>query len=391
MHKKVRKMVLENVWRIEEHESWFADMAKEGWHLQKVGRLFVYFEQGEPKDVRYRVDTSSNKQITAEDKEMFQEAGWTHIARLGEFNVFSSLATLQAPELHTDPIEQSFTLRDLSKKFWRGTIVIIILSILGAAASLFFSRPFILVLIEGEFMSFVAIFTYVFAAFTMLEGSLAIRKLIKTLQTGNALDHHAPWRIKRTVTLTIQGMMFLLVIANIIMMFVQIALDQPRTIPIESDTSPIVRLAEIEQNSNLVIKQYDKDGPVGWLNSYTYNWSPFAPIQYQANESGVIPEQVWSGSDRTYSPGLYMQVYQLWFPTMKDNLIDALIQESNFRGEVTKVESDTFDILFIHQEEGLIEVFAAKGKGVIELRYYGHAASATILSVIEEKIALIEK
>ena len=122
MRKKVRKMVLENVWRIEEHESWFADLAKKGWHLQKIGRLFAYFEQGESKDVRYRIDTSSNKKITAEDKEMFQEAGWTHIARLGEFNVFSSSAALQAPELHTDPVEQSYTLKDLSKKFWRSSI-----------------------------------------------------------------------------------------------------------------------------------------------------------------------------------------------------------------------------------------------------------------------------
>ncbi len=389
LHKKVRKMVLENVWRIEEHESWFADMAKEGLHLQKIGRLFAYFEQGEPKDVRYRIDTSSNKKITVEDKRMFQEAGWTHIARLGEFNVFSSPAALRAPELHTDPVEQSFTLRDLSKRFWKSTIALVILSILGASAFLFFSRPFILVLVEGELSSFVAIFTCVFAAYNMLEGSLAIRKLIKKLQTGNTLDHHASWRTKRRITLTIQGTMFLLVIANIMLIIVQIALGQPRTMPIESDTLPIVRLAEIEKNSNLVIEQYDKDGPVGWINRYTYNWSLFAPIQYRANESGMIPGQVWSGENVTYSPGLYIQVYQLWFPSMKNNLVDALIQEGNFSGELNKVDSDAFDILFIRQEEGLMHVFAAKGKGVIEVRYYGQADTETILGIVEEKLSLI--
>ena len=246
-------------------------------------------------------------------------------------------------------------------------------------------------MIEGQFTLFVAILAYAFTAYTMLQGSLSIRQLMKKLQMGSAVDHHAPWRRKRRFALTIQGSLFLLAIASLLMNFVQIALDQPRTMPIESDTLPIVRLAEIEQNSNLVIKQYDKDGPVGWINRYTYNWSLFAPIQYQANESGMIPGQVWSGTNRAYSPGLYTQVYQLWFPSMKDNLVDALIQEGNFRGEVTKVESDAFDILFIRQEEGLMEVFAAKGKGVIELRYYGYADTATILEIIEEKIAIIEK
>ena len=63
MSKTMRKMMMGDGWRIGEHESWFSDLAKEGWHLQKVGAFFVHFERGESKDTRYRIDTSSNKNM----------------------------------------------------------------------------------------------------------------------------------------------------------------------------------------------------------------------------------------------------------------------------------------------------------------------------------------
>ena len=63
MAKKVRKLLVDQRWHIGEHESWFSDMAQEGFHLKKVGWLFAHFEKGNPKDVRYRIDTSSNRKI----------------------------------------------------------------------------------------------------------------------------------------------------------------------------------------------------------------------------------------------------------------------------------------------------------------------------------------
>ena len=42
-------MLLGDLWRIGEYESWFSDMASEGLHLKKVGYLFAHFEKREPE------------------------------------------------------------------------------------------------------------------------------------------------------------------------------------------------------------------------------------------------------------------------------------------------------------------------------------------------------
>ena len=59
MGKMIRKVFAGDIWRIGEHESWFSHMAHEGWHLRKIGTLFAYFEQHEPNEIRYRIETSS--------------------------------------------------------------------------------------------------------------------------------------------------------------------------------------------------------------------------------------------------------------------------------------------------------------------------------------------
>lgn len=195
--RKVKRKMIANSWDFGEHERWFSDMAKEGWHLRKVGWSFAHFEQGEPKDTQYRIDTSSNKKMSAADKEMFQEAGWHHITKLGEFNVFSSPTELQAPELHTDPVEQAYTLKDLAKRLQRSTIQTIILCILGVAIAFafwFFDNTPTLTFIRGDFQLVVLLLTLAFSLFTVLQSNLSIRRLRKGLQEGKAINHNAPWR-----------------------------------------------------------------------------------------------------------------------------------------------------------------------------------------------------
>jgi hypothetical protein len=67
-----------------------------------------------------------------------------------------------------------------------------------------------------------------------------------------------------------------------------------------------------------------------------------------------------------------------------------LVRRHIYDGEAVELESDVFDSLFIQEREGSQEILAAKGKGVMYVAYYGYAGTATILSVIKEKIALIE-
>lgn len=123
MNEIIRKLRPTDYWRIGEHESWFEYMASQGLHLKKMGRWFAKFTKGEPKQMRYRIEVSCNKAITSEQKEMYSENGWDYVTIHGSFNVFSSPVELNAPELHTDPAEQSYTLKELDKEFISDAII----------------------------------------------------------------------------------------------------------------------------------------------------------------------------------------------------------------------------------------------------------------------------
>nr|WP_309098670.1 hypothetical protein [Fredinandcohnia onubensis] len=58
--------------------------------------------------------------------------------------------------------------------------------------------------------------------------------------------------------------------------------------PAESPNLPIVRLVDVEQNPALARgeSEYMRDN-VDWSNRISYNWIPFAPIQYETDENGI--------------------------------------------------------------------------------------------------------
>jgi hypothetical protein len=61
-------------------ERWLGQMARQGWHLQRVSwmRTVFVFERGQPADVAYRIDF----RLTRADPhylQLFQDAGWERV------------------------------------------------------------------------------------------------------------------------------------------------------------------------------------------------------------------------------------------------------------------------------------------------------------------------
>ena len=101
---------------------------------------------------------------------------------------------------------------------------------------------------------------------------------------------------------------------------------------------------------------------------------------------------VWNDGSGTYSPSIRTQVYKLIFPSMSENLINDLIAKYDYRyreGAPIRQEREDFDTLLIRETDGGAEVFAAKGKGLIHVNYYGYAELDVILTSVGEKLALI--
>lgn len=106
---------------IEGLQSYFEEMAAKGLHLKKDG-IFAYFasfEQGEPREARYRMDVKEkrspimdgdNGRPTDEQIELCGELGWEYVDSIGAFHIFRTYDAA-APELNTDAALQSIAAR----------------------------------------------------------------------------------------------------------------------------------------------------------------------------------------------------------------------------------------------------------------------------------------
>ncbi|MED4354859.1 DUF2812 domain-containing protein [Schinkia azotoformans] len=394
MNKTVLKLRPSDYWRIGEHESWFQDMAAKGFHLKKMGIYFAHFVKGEPKKMRYRIDVLMKKKISPEQIEMYAESGWDYVTGYQFFKVFSSSEELDAQELYTDPAEQSHTLKELDKKLAMNASVIAVsmLLMIGMFTSIWFldGTP-TLVLVEGQAIQQTILTFFIgYLAYKSLQAAIFIRTLRKNLIKGKPIDHHAPWEKLFRRNSTIAFLFTLVVGLSIILPVLHLVKGDTKTLPEVSLDLPIVRLADIEQNPALVRGEpaYMSDN-VDWANRYTYDWSPFAPVQYKSDENGVVPGESWKDGSGEYSPSIETRFYQLRIPAMADNLIFDLIKWYRYEDpfeDYVKTKHPNFDLLIIHEEEELKEVFASRGKYVMHVRYYGYVDINSVIENVEKKI-----
>ncbi|WP_306009786.1 DUF2812 domain-containing protein [Bacillus sp. MMSF_3328] len=394
MGKIVRKLRPNDYWRIGEHESWFTDMAAEGLYLKKMGLRFAKFAKGEPKKMRYRIDVSFSKKITSEQIDMYAESGWDYVTSYSYFHVFSSPAELHAPELHTDPAEQSYTLKALDEKYaqtaW--TVTIMILLTFGMLASIWFldGTP-TLMMVEGNVLT-QTILTIIlgYSAYNSLQAAISIRSLRKKLAEGKPIDHHAPWKKRFRRNSAISLLFILTAGSTAAMSFAQLSMMDTKTLPEGNIDLPIVRLADIEQNPDLIRAEPSYvDDDVDWGNRISYDWSPLAPVQYETDENGeVIGEKWYDGSGR-YSPSIQTQVYQLSIAGLADNLLSDLVKRYRYEDSVEEFvqkKNPALEELIVYEEEGIKKVFASKGKTVIYVWYHGKADVDSVIEAVVENI-----
>jgi len=91
-------------WDDEKEETWLSNMAREGWHLKKLGFPGNYtFESGKPREDHYRMDFITNRKNFQIYLQLFNDAGWEHLGELGGWQYFrTSAGENNIPEIYTD-------------------------------------------------------------------------------------------------------------------------------------------------------------------------------------------------------------------------------------------------------------------------------------------------
>ncbi|OEH91761.1 DUF2812 domain-containing protein [Bacillus solimangrovi] len=399
MNQTVRKLRFLEYWRIGEQESWFTDMAAEGLHLKKVGPFFAHFDKGEPKQMKYRLEVGVNKKITPEQVQMYKENGWDYVTTVHVFHVFSSPIERNAPELPIDTDTQSLGLGKLGKKLAIDCSIVAVALII--TISLLYYIGFddgtpTLYLVKGMVFQQSILTIYVgYLTYTTLQATKSIRALRNNLIEGKSIVHYTPWKKRHRLNSILNTLLITVVGLGSIVPIVQLIKSDTQTLPEESSTLPIVRLADVEQNPALIREEptYIRDN-VEWENKYTYDWSPFAPVQYDTDENGLIPVETWENGNNEYSPSLHTNVYQLTVPALADNLVNDLVSRYLYEvrdEQIVEINHPQFDRLIVYEEENRKRVFASKDKAVMYVRYHGHADRKLLLDNIAKKMHLISE
>jgi hypothetical protein len=247
--------------------------------------------------------------------------------------------------------------------------------------------------IQYDFYLVLASILYLSTPCYYVYGVFSVKAFRKSLLEGKRRIHTLPWKRRRLVTLWGYGFLTLLCVLIIVFPLMQIIRIAPKTLPMESDGLPIVRLSDIEQNPAL---ERESDGKENvWYdvcNNYQYRYSMLAPLQYESEERGTIANAISKDGSGTYSPSITTAMYQLTIPFMANKVIEDLMEWHLWRNDNKNVEikNKSFDKLFIYMDDSYgYQIFASKGRGVIYVRYFGNADIDTTIDAIAEKIALI--
>lgn len=388
MSNLVKKWILDDIWAIGRNESWLSDMASQGLYLKKFGRQFAYFEKDEPKQVKYRIDIL-NEEPSGEQLEIYDHCGWNLAANNGKFYFFSSSEILKFTELHTDSAEQSYTLTDLDKQLKKNLIVVFIaiLLLISMIFGIYFidSTPF-LNMIKGFFiqqMLLVAVELYVL--YSVIRNYTAIHTLKKSLSEGKPINHNENWRKARLLNGVIGGFFISIALMTIFIPIIDMAKNEVYALPESNTNLPIVRLADIEQNSDLKkeVGRIDRNG-IDYYNRVAYEWSLLAPTQYEIDEHGIIYDEMWFDKSGHYSPSIHTYFYKLTISKMAEGVVKDLIKRYVYDPniKIEEVKTSQFDRLYIAKKDIQKQIFVIQDNMVIYINYFGNKNENDIIPLL---------
>ena len=391
MDKTVRKHRFLDVCRIGETESWLTDMAARGLHLLSLGLVFARFEHGESANIRYRIEFSQSEQrTTAEQIELYAESGWEHVCDAGEMRVFRSPEENHAPEIHTDPAEQAYTLEKLSRRLTMNTITIAIMmaaAICMLGFAMFLSGTPLLSLVEGQMMTApIIVLLYIYIIFSQIRAAISIKNLIRSMKEGRSIEHRANWSKHKCLTVTAFAILGVLTPLCVGSPIAALALNHTETLPVVSDNQMHLRLADIEKNDLLVRGRTHMIRGVDWANHSTREWSLYAPVILSISENGSIPDKMWPDGSGEYSPGIEVKLYKLRFSGLAEGVLDDLCKKyADYSAEpiIDRTGQPGFDGLFVRSDNFQQDVFASKDEFVILVRYYGEKDVDSVVQAVE--------
>lgn len=375
----VRRLVPVDFLDLDGLELWLEEMAAKGLHFQGFGALFAHFQRGAPAQVRYHAEPTSDKRrdVIPGQAADCGELGWRYVGKIGWLAIFRT-SDPDAPDFHTDPVTQSYTLERMTRTMTRYTWLLLAFMIPLTAfliwARLDSSFGLVLSLVRSGslYSSFVFLLDLVLTVHIVRE-VWGLCRLRRRLRAG--IPHQRPARWRHT-GLVRQGYTLLLCVLALAQIGGACAyflgptrwstelssLDRP---------APVLSLAELEGEgySPEPFWYPGYEGP-DRDNYVSYEWKLLARI-YEVDQAGTV-----DGDRRR----LDMEWYSLTLPFLAapllDDLMDYHLYDLPYRPERYAIEELTvsgFDRLVVvdNVSYGGQQLFAQVGRRVVYLDYSG--------------------
>ena len=375
----VRRLVPVDFLDLDGLELWLEEMAAKGLHFQGFGALFAHFQRGAPAQVRYHAEPTPDKRrdVIPGQAADCGELGWRYVGKIGWLAIFRT-SDPDAPDFHTDPVTQSYTLERMTRTMTRYTWLLLAFMIPLTAfliwARLDSSFGLVLSLVRSGslYSSFVFLLDLVLTVHIVRE-VWGLCRLRRRLRAGIPHQRPAHWRHTGLVR---QGYTLLLCVLALAQIGGACAyflgptrwsaelssLDRP---------APVLSLAELE-GEGYAPEPFGYPGYEGpdRDNYVSYEWKALARI-YEVDQAGVV-----DGDRRR----LDMEWYSLTLPFLAapllDDLMDYHLYDLPYRPERYAIEELTvsgFDRLVVvdNVSYGGQQLFAQVGRRVVYLDYSG--------------------
>ncbi|MER1999784.1 MAG: DUF2812 domain-containing protein [Lysinibacillus sp.] len=381
------KLNLIEYWQVGELESWYKHMAAKGFHFQKAGRIFTKFKKGAAKQVDYRIELTPKQSIPEEQLHMYEDSGWDYVSSYQYFHVFCAPESRQAPEIHSDPVEQAETYKQFSRVLKRNFYLLILFCLLILPLQIYNlfidSAPFYR-FVNGDLISQWMVIVFVFVTlFEFCRSFYKIKKIEKRLKEGYAIEHNVSFKRYKSSTAIFTYIIVTIVLLNFAFLTKQITANDRQTLTTQADDLPIVRIEALDPGLE---KDSHSIDDVDYGNMIESNWSIFAPIQYEVRESSISTTLTNDGEP--YAPSITNDYYELQSDKLVRPFIESLIERYRYEGsreQYVEYDSHVFDVIIVYDEsEYYKQLFVAKGHKVLKVTYYGSAPLDELITATEQ-------
>jgi hypothetical protein len=393
MSKMTRKILVGDLFYIQEHEEYFSEMSRKGLHLQKIGSIFAYFKEGQPKLLNYRIDViSDEKQERIIEK--YKEKGWNFVGKKDSFLIFYSEEGSQLKELYETPEAQKLALSTANKEIFGEkslnilslicTIIIIILTVMIKLRDGFYFA-----LAKGN--EFYAFIIALFSIYKSKEKKRRLGKIENILDSGEFLKHQGDYSLMKTKFMIRKVILSFFMVSIIGILSHKISQNKKINLSEIDDLEslPMITIADIETMDYRRDRSggFYKDDNIDYGNVLYQDWSLLIPKENTLVETVTLVDKDQERME--IEPQLIIDYYWTRFDFIAKGLEQDILARENKRHslELHEIErEDEFSCYGVEKNDKKIILYR-KGKQVIFLTYFnGTVSLEELIKAVVEKL-----